>query len=92
MIYALLLILLGVVYFFWKYPALRKTWYWLPRRGFTALMYHHIGPLPDVEDEQYPFTVTPEMFERQLLFLKQYGYQIISQADLLHTAQTGHTH
>ena len=89
MIYAWLLLLAGVIYFFWKYPALRKTWYWLPRRGLVALMYHHIGVLTDLSDEQYPFTISPELFERQLLFLKQNGYTPIREEDLLHAYQAG---
>ena len=84
-------ILLGAVYFFWKYPALRRTWYWLPRRGFVALMYHHIGTLTNPQDEQFPFTITPQMFEKQLLFLKQNGYEIASEHNILHAYQTGHT-
>ena len=84
MSYAWLFLGLGILYFFWKYPALRKTWYWLPRRGFVALMYHHIGTLTNPQDEQFPFTVTPEHFEAQLRFLQQHGYQIISESDVLH--------
>ena len=45
---ALLIVLLGAVYVFCKYPPLRKTWYWLPRRGFVALMYHHKPARPRV--------------------------------------------
>lgn len=89
---ALVLLVLGAVYFFYKYPALRKTWYWLPRRGLCALMYHHIGTLENPQDEQFPFTITPQMFEKQLLFLKQNGYTVASEADILHARQTGHTH
>ncbi|MBO5911563.1 MAG: polysaccharide deacetylase family protein [Elusimicrobiaceae bacterium] len=92
MMWAVLLIALGAVYFFWKYPALRHTWYWLPRRGFVALMYHHIGILQDPQAEQFPFTVTPEMFEKQLLFLKQNGYEIATEHDIVHAFETGHTH
>ena len=92
MIYALLLLILGAAYFFWKYPALRRTWYWLPRRGFVALMYHHIGTLTDPNDEQFPFTITPQLFEKQLLFLKQNGYHLAAEHDIVHARQTGHTH
>lgn len=87
MIIYILVLLAGLAYFFWRYPALRKTWYWLPRRGFTALMYHHIGTLSDENDEQFPFTVSPEMFAQQLDFLKQHGYTPISEQDL-HRAYT----
>lgn len=92
MIYAVCLLVIGIAYFLYKYPALRKTWYWLPRHGLVVCMYHHIGHLTNPDDEQFPFTVSPEMFEKQLLFLKQYGYQVIAEKDLLHAKQTGHTH
>lgn len=92
MMWAVLLLGVGAVYFFWKYPALRRTWYWPARRGFVALMYHHIGILTDPNDEQFPFTLSPQMFEKQLLFLKQNGYEIASEHDILHARQTGHTH
>lgn len=91
MSFALLLILLGTLYFFWKYPALRRTWYWLPRRGFVALMYHHVGTVTNPQDEQFPFTVTPEQFEKHLLFLQQNGYTVISEADLYHARESGKT-
>lgn len=91
MIYAGLLLALLAAYFFWKYPALRRTWYWLPRRGFVALMYHHIGTLNDPQDEQFPFTVTPQQFEKQLEFLQQHGYTVISEADVLHAYKTAHS-
>ena len=91
MIYALILLILGIGYFFWRVPALRKTWYWLPRRGLAALMYHHIGMI-DPAEEQYPFTVAPAMFEKQLLFLKQHGYTIATEQEIIHAFKTGHTH
>lgn len=80
MSWLVLLLLLVIVGLFWKYPALRRTWYWLPRRGLVALMYHHIGLLTNPAEERYPFTISPEMFEKQLLFLKQHGYTPISEA------------
>ena len=86
------LLILGAVYFFWKYPSLRRTWYWPPRRGFIALMYHHIGTITNPQEEQFPFTITPEQFEKQLLFLKQSGYEIVDEHDILHAYKTGHTH
>ncbi|MBR2082723.1 MAG: polysaccharide deacetylase family protein [Elusimicrobiaceae bacterium] len=92
MIVALILIALGACYFFYKYPVLRSTWYWPASKGFAALMYHHIGTITNPQDEQFPFTITPLMFEKQLLFLKQNGYSIIHEKDLLHARQTGHTH
>lgn len=86
-----LIILAGAVYFFWRYPALRRTWYWPARKGFTVLMYHHISPLPDEEDEQFLFTVSPDMFARQLEFLKQNGYTPLSQQDLHRAFTAGQT-
>ena len=86
-----LILLAGIAYFFWRYPALRKTWYWIPRRGLTVLMYHHIGVLTDPQEEQFPFTISPEMFARQLEFLKQNGYTAISEADLYQAYTTGAT-
>lgn len=84
----LLLLLVGVG-LFWKYPALRRTWYWLPRRGLVAFMYHHIGVLTDPTEEQYPFTISPEMFEKQLLFLKQHGYTPISEDTAVEAYKSG---
>ncbi len=88
MIYALLLLVLAGVILFWKYPSLCKTWYWLPRRGFVALMYHHIDALPAPADEQYPFTVSPEMFEEHVRYVERNGYTAISELDL-YRAYTG---
>ena len=80
MSWAWALLLVGIIYFFWKYPALRRTWYWPPRRGLVAFMYHHIRPLPETPDGADPFSVSPELFEKQLLFLKQNGYTAVSEA------------
>jgi hypothetical protein len=77
-----LIFLVGAAYFFRRYPALRKTWYWPPKKGLVALMYHHIGILENPTDEQYPFTITPQHFEAQLQYLKNNGYTPISLADL----------
>ena len=85
---AWLLLVLGIVYFFWRYPAFRRTWYWPARRGLVALMYHHIG-LTTPDDEQYPFTISPQLFEKQLLFLKQNGYTAVSESDIVRAYQTG---
>ncbi|MBP5429745.1 MAG: polysaccharide deacetylase family protein [Elusimicrobiaceae bacterium] len=86
MIYALLIIL-GIVYFLIKYPKLRKTWYWPKHEGLVALMYHHIG-VTDPNDEQFPFTVTPEMFEKQLQFLNEHNYTSISEHTLYRSFMT----
>ena len=91
MMYALGLLVLAGVYCFWKYPDLRKTWYWLPRRGWVVFMYHHIGTCP-IQDEQFPFTIHPAMFEKQLLFLKQNHYTPVHEEEVVRALQTGHTH
>lgn len=82
-------LVLLIVYAFWRFPALRKTWYLPPRRGFVAMMYHHIGVLEDPQEEQFPFTIRPEMFERQLLFLKANGYTLISLTELETACKAG---
>lgn len=84
-------LLLLTVYLFYRFPNLRKTWYWPARKGFTALMYHHIGNLDNPQEEQFPFTVSPKMLERQILFLKSEGYTLISLADLARAKKTGKT-
>ncbi len=89
MTYLVGLLLAAVVYCFWKYPALRKTWYWPTRKGFVVLMYHHIAPLPAPQDEQYPFTVSPAMLEEQLRLMQRNGYTPISEQTLLHALRTG---
>ncbi|WP_428074502.1 polysaccharide deacetylase family protein [Candidatus Avelusimicrobium luingense] len=91
MSWAWALLLVGIIYFFWKYPALRRTWYWPPRRGLVAFMYHHIRPLPETPDGADPFSVSPELFEKQLLFLKQNGYTAVSEAEIVHAYKTGET-
>lgn len=47
-------LLLLAAYLFWRFPQLRKTWYLPKRKGFVALMYHHVGVLEDPQEEQYP--------------------------------------
>lgn len=89
MMWAWVLLLLGTVYFFWRYPALRRTWYWLPRRGLVAFMYHHIRPIPETPDGPDPFSVSPEQFEKQLLFLKNNGYTVVHEKEVVHAYQTG---
>ena len=56
------------------------------------LMYHHIAPPAVVPKEHTPlegwdFTHTPEGFERQLVELKQRGYQFVPLADLVRDIQ-----
>lgn len=90
MTYAFLLLAFVLVFLFWRYPSLRKTWYWPARRGLVALMYHHIGTI-DPSNGQYAFTITPQQFEKQLLFLKQHGYTPVAEKDVVHTVKTGQT-
>ncbi len=76
--------LLAVFLLFVIFPNLRKTWYLPKRSGFVALMYHHIGPA-EPDNKQAPFTISPDMLEQHLLFLKEKGYTPVSLKDL----QTG---
>ena len=85
-----LLFLLGLSYFVWKYPNLRKAWFFPPRKGLPVLMYHYIGEVP--EPGQYAFTISAQHFERQLQFLQENGYTPISVQDLWQARQTGHAH
>lgn len=58
-----------------------KAWFLLPRKGFVAAMYHHVGTT-DKTDEQYPFTVTPAQLESHLRFLAENGFSTIGLEDL----------
>ena len=82
MIWCIAALIVLVIYLFWRFPQLRKTWYLPKRKGFVALMYHHVGVLENPQDEQFPFTLRPDMLERQILFLKANGYTPISLAEL----------
>lgn len=82
MTFCFLALLVLAIYLFWRFPNLRKTWYLPKRKGLVAFMYHHVGLLDDPQEEQYPFTVRPDMLERQILFLKANGYTPISLKDL----------
>ena len=88
----ILLIILGCVYFAWKYPNLRKAWFFPPRKGLVALMYHHIDKVSPANPAEYAFAIAPNVFEAQLDFLREHGYTPISTAQLLHAAKTGHKH
>ena len=68
-IVCLLLIVAGIAYFVWKYPNLRKAWFFLPRKGLVALMYHHIKEEPSNNPADYAFAIAPDVFEQQLDFL-----------------------
>ena len=46
---------------------------------------------PDVPPEQFPFTISPEMFNKHLEFLKAHQYTPLSLDDLLRVYQTGKT-
>ncbi len=85
----ILLVLLGTAYFVWKYPNLRKAWFFPPRKGLPILMYHHVGEIPS--PDQFTFTISAADFEQQLHFLKQHGYTPISAQDLFQAYQTGNT-
>ena len=40
--------------------------------------YHHLSPVPsNASSARVTFTVTPEMFEQQLNYLKEHGYQTV---------------
>ena len=90
MIACLALLLIGIAYFVWKYPNLRKAWFFPARKGLPVLMYHFIGEVPS--PDQFAFTISAAHFERQLQFLKEHGYTPISTQELFHTYQTGHVH
>ncbi len=85
-------IVLGLIYFVWRCPNLRKAWFFPPRKGFVALMYHHITEKPAESPDVADFSVTPDAFKEQLNFLREHGYTPISVKQLLHTIQTGHKH
>ena len=90
MIYGIgLIVLVAGGLLFWRFPQLRKTWYLPKRRGLVALMYHHVGIVEDPREEQFPFTVRPDMLERQILFLKANGYTPISLKELEQAARAG---
>lgn len=89
MIYIFLLLMAAAGYCLWKYPALRKTWYWPKRQGLVVLMYHHIGSMLDPQQEQYPFTVSPIMLEEHLHFMRRHHYTPISEHDLYRSLRTG---
>ena len=63
------------------------------RKEFGArlpiLMYHNIGPLREGFDRY--LTVSPEMFERQLQWLKKHGYTPIHSSDWIAYHRDGTT-
>lgn len=63
--------------------------FWRPaKKGLLCLMYHHLGHT-DKKDQQFPFTITPENFQRQLDTLRKHGFTCIGLAQLRHARQTG---
>jgi len=88
----LLLIVLGIVYFVWKYPNLRKAWFFPPKKGLVVLMYHHIKEEPSNNPADHAFAVAPNVFEQQLDFLHKNGFTPISAEQLFHAQKTGHKH
>jgi len=48
-----------------------------------VLMYHHIGPLPsDADDIRKGLTVSADDFEKQMKYLKENGYDVITLRDM----------
>ena len=89
----LLLILAGIAYFVWKYPNLRKAWFFPPKKGLVVLMYHCIQTAPfDNSLGGRAFAITPTEFEQQLDFLREHGYAPISVEQLFHAQRSGHKH
>ena len=63
--------------------------FWRPaKKGLLALMYHHIGHT-EKTDEQYPFTIPPQQFEKQLDLLAKHGFTPIGINTLEEVRQTG---
>ena len=64
--------------------SLRFTWWWFPvYSGLTVFMYHHIQPASErKEGEGLSFTITPEIFEKQVQYLLSKGYNFIGLEDL----------
>lgn len=55
------------------------------------LMYHYLSvPPDDADDVRHDLSVTPEMFEQQLRYLKGQGYETISLEELALALQTGY--
>lgn len=72
----IILIILGILLLAFS---LRFTWWWMPLyNGFTVFMYHHIKPTSEKDD----FTVTPEVFEKQVKYLLDKKYTFIGLEDL----------
>jgi len=49
-----------------------------PEIRFPIFNYHHVSPLPtNASPARVTFTVTPEMLEQQLKYLKEHGYRSV---------------
>lgn len=68
--------------------AYRWQFWRIARKGLVVLMYHHIGHI-DEKDGQFPFTITPQRFEEQLLMLKKHGFTPIGLQEMQNAASTG---
>ena len=81
MITAVIFIILGLIFIAFS---LRFTWWWFPvYRGFTVFMYHHIRPNEEApKDDDLAFSVTPEIFEKQVKYLLSKRYNFIGLEDL----------
>lgn len=72
----MLLIILGILLLAFS---LRFTWWWLPLyKGFAVFMYHHIRP----DTGKDAFSISPEVFEKQVKYLISKGYNFIGLEDL----------
>ena len=71
-----ILILIGILLLVFS---LRFTWWWPALyNDFVVFMYHHIKPESNKDD----FTVTPEVFEKQVKYLISKKYNFIGLEDL----------
>lgn len=68
--------------------AYRWQFWRIPRKGLTALMYHHVG-VTEKTDDQFPFTIPPQRLEEQLLLLKRKGYTPVGLSELEQAFRTG---
>lgn len=77
----LIFILLGLIFIIFS---IRFTWWWMPfYNGFLVFMFHHIRPVSEhKEDEDSSFSITPEIFEKQVKYLISKKYNFIGLEDL----------
>ncbi len=62
--------------------SLRYTWWWLPRKGMLALMYHNIEAAPNPDTKEAAFYIDPQTFAKQIDALKAAGFTLINFEDL----------